>query len=210
MGIVNGEVGTGHMEFTAAMPADDAARGRASSEQTGLLEELMLAHQKRVFALALRMLGDAEEAANATQDCFLRAFRSMARCPAADAERRHWLLRIVANLCLDRLRSRRWRAWMSRVGLGIREAGTASSAIGRPERDLLARELGDRLSLALRRLSPRQRAVFVLRHYEGLSLEEIASQLALRVGTVKAHLARAIGNLREELKDLYGKQSPER
>lgn len=200
------------MGLTATLKTDvaDAARESEGAQVLRLLEELMLAHQKRVFRVALRLLGDADEAANAAQDCFLRAYRAIASCPAAEPDQRRWLMRIVSNLCLDRLRSRQWRWWKRRLGLDHTAARAQTALLGSPDRELLAREVGDRLSAALGRLSPRQRTVFVLRHYEGLALEEIASQLALNVGTVKAHLARAIGGLREELKDLYGKQSPDR
>ncbi len=79
-------------------------------------------------------------------------------------------------------------------------------AIGPNQEDaLLAREITRRLGLALKRLSLRQRLVFVLRHEEDHSLEEIGEILGLNVGTVKAHMARAIRKLREELRDLYGR-----
>ena len=71
-----------------------------------------------------------------------------------------------------------------------------------PRDHLLAKEAGRRLSRALERLSPRQRAVFVLRHQEELTLKEIARMLELEEGTVKAHLHRAVTMLRKELKDL--------
>ena len=66
-----------------------------------------------------------------------------------------------------------------------------------------AAQISARLEMALGRLSARQRAVFTLRHYEGRSLEEIATLLGLDVGTVKAHMFRAVSKLREELRDLY-------
>ncbi len=71
------------------------------------------------------------------------------------------------------------------------------------EQRLFAGQVAARLAAALRKLSERQRSVFVLRHYEDLSLEEIARLLGLDVGTVKAHLARALVKLRTELRDLY-------
>jgi len=206
---VEGESLAGRMEFTASMRAGEAEAAGEAAARLRLLEELMLAHQKRVLRVALRMLGDVDEAASAAQDCFLRAYRAIGSCPAAEAARARWLVRIVSNLCLDWLRSRKWRWWKRRLGLES-APNAAVAALAAPDRQLLARQIGDRLSLALARLSPRQRAVFVLRHYEGLALDEIASQLSLNVGTVKAHLARALDALREELKDLYGKQSPER
>ncbi len=195
------------MELTATMHEAEADGASEAAAQVYLLERLMAAHQKLVFRIALRMLGEPEEAANAAQDCFLRAYRAIASCPGSDEGRRRWLLRIVSNLCLDRLRSRKWRWW--KRGLGLEQAAEAE-AFSRPDRDVLAREIGDRLSAALARLSPRQRAVFILRHYEGLALEEITVQLALNIGTVKVHLSRALESLREELQDFYGKRTPDR
>lgn len=107
------------MGLTATLRTDvtDAAGERDGAQPLRLLEELMQAHQKRVWGIALRMLGDVDEAANAAQDCFLHAYRAMASCPAADPERSRWLMRIVSNLCLDRLRSRKWHWWKRRLGL---------------------------------------------------------------------------------------------
>ncbi len=176
----------------------------AGAQALARLEELVASHQKRIFGLALRLLGDADEAATATQDCFVRAFRALATCPGDETGRQRWLLRLCTNLCLDRLRSRKWRWWRQRLGLEAFERDEAPSPLRSPERELLGRELAGRLEQALGRLSPRQRAVFVLRHYEGLALEGIANQLGLRIGTVKAHLARATESLREELREFYG------
>ena len=75
---------------------------------------------------------------------------------------------------------------------------------------LRAAEINLRVAAALEKLSPRQRSVFVLRHQDGNTLEEIAGILNLDVGTVKAHMARAIQKLREELRDLYGERVPGR
>ncbi len=175
--------------------------------EVAAFEELVREHQKRVFRLALRLLGDAEEAATATQDCFLRAFTALERCPAEAEARQRWMARLATNLCLDRLRSRKWMWWRRRRGLERpdldQESARLSLLARSPERELLAREIGDRLVLALRRLSARQRAVFVLRHYEDYSLEQIAEHLAMPVGTVKSHLNRALSHLRRELREFY-------
>ncbi len=172
----------------------------ALAGDSAAFEALVAAHQRRLFLLALRLLGDAEEAATATQDCFLRVFKALDRCPLTAPEQQRWLARVVINLCLDRLRSRKWNWWRERLGLENRDA----THVRTPERELLSKEIATQLARALERLSPRQRAVFVLRHYEGQSLEQIAEQLSLTVGAVKAHLARAISHLRRELKDFYG------
>jgi RNA polymerase sigma-70 factor (ECF subfamily) len=79
----------------------------------------------------------------------------------------------------------------------------APSTAPESEQLLLSKEIGARLTKALDRLSGRQRAVFMLRHYEDRSLEEIGSALGLDVGTVKAHLSRAVKKMRVELMDLY-------
>ena len=71
------------------------------------------------------------------------------------------------------------------------------------ERQVFAKQIQRRLELALTKLSDRQRAVFSLRHYDAMALEDIADVLTLDVGTVKAHLFRAVAKMREELKDLY-------
>ena len=197
---------TAEVKLAAAVgvPGGRVVRERLSAGDAAAFEALVAAHQKRVFAVALRLLGDPEEAASATQDCFLRAFRALERCPAEATGQQRWLTRLVVNLCLDRLRSRRWKWWRERLGL---ETQPARPELRTPERELLSKELGEQLARALGRLSPRQRAIFVLRHYEDHPLEEIAEQLSLQVGTVKAHLARAVAHLRRELKDFYGLSS---
>ncbi len=168
------------------------------------LEDLVAAHQKLVFRLSLRLLGDADEAATATQDSFLRALTALDRCPADAEGQRRWIARLATNLCLDRLRSRKWKWWRQRLGLETAAAVHRPSSSVSPEREFLAREAGHRLLRALGRLSPRQRAVFVLRHYEDYSLEQIADHLAMNVGTVKSHLNRALCGLRRELREFYG------
>jgi RNA polymerase sigma-70 factor (ECF subfamily) len=106
---------------------------------------------------------------------------------------------------MDRLRSRKWQLWRRRPSpedeqaILLRTRSTAPEA----EEKYFANQVSRRLAVSLGRLSGRQRAVFTLRHYEGMSLEEIGSHLDLDVGTVKVHMFRAVAKLREELRDLY-------
>jgi RNA polymerase sigma-70 factor, ECF subfamily len=166
----------------------------------------MVSEQRRVFLLCRRMLQDAGEADSATQDTFLKAWQALQRPETKNLDDPgKWLTRIAVNTCLDRLRSRRWQFWRKRpkaedesVILNL-AAATAPNA----EDQLFARQIAQRLSRALKRLSLRQHAVFTLRHYEDRSLAEIAEILQLDVGTVKVHLFRATEKLREELHDLY-------
>jgi RNA polymerase sigma-70 factor (ECF subfamily) len=168
----------------------------------------MASEQRRIFLLCRRFLQDADEADSATQDVFLKAYRALVK-RSEDSEDldnpAKWLTRIAVNTCLDKLRSKSWKLWQRRPAPEDEEvilqmaAGTDPDA----ERLLFAKQIQQRLENAQAKLSERQRVVFALRHYEAMALEEIADVLKLDVGTVKAHLFRALTKMREELKDLY-------
>jgi RNA polymerase sigma-70 factor (ECF subfamily) len=168
--------------------------------------EWMASEQKRVFLLCQRMLQDPEEADSAAQDTFLKAWQALKRPESKSLDNPgKWLTRIAVNTCLDRLRSRRWQFWRKRPKAEDESAilNLAAATAPNAEDQLFARQIAQRLSRALTRLSLRQRAAFTLRHYEDRSLAEIAEILNLDVGTVKVHLFRATEKLREELHDLY-------
>ncbi|MBV9762852.1 MAG: sigma-70 family RNA polymerase sigma factor [Acidobacteriaceae bacterium] len=167
----------------------------------------MASEQSRIFRLCRRMLQDPDEADSATQDVFLKAYKALSSTTVAASldNPGKWVTRIAVNTCLDRLRSKSWKIWKRRPA-SQDEDRILQSAPGREadaEAQLFAQQIQRRLELALAKLSARQRAVFSLRHFDALPLEEIADMLALDIGTVKAHLFRAIVKLREELKDLY-------
>jgi RNA polymerase sigma-70 factor (ECF subfamily) len=167
----------------------------------------MEAEQRRVLLLCHRILGDRDEAETAAQDVFLKAYRALVKPAAPELEDAgKWLTRITVNTCLDRLRSRRWQFWRQRARPDEEDQVLAKASTTQPNAEdrVFARQIQVRLDRAAALLSPRQRAAFALRHYEDRSLEEIAGILDLDVGTVKAHLARALTKLRKELHDLYG------
>ena len=166
----------------------------------------MAAEQRRIFLLCRRLLQDPDEADSATQDVFLKAFKALSgeNVPELDNPEK-WVTRIAVNTCLDRLRSNAWKIWRKRPSADD-EALILSMAAGRDpdaEAQVFARQIQQRLEKALSKLSDRQRTVFTLRHYDSLSLDDIAEVLNLDTGTVKAHLFRALAKLRDELKDLY-------
>ena len=179
-------------ETNVSTPADD-------------FEGWMRTEQRRVFLLCYRMLQDRDEADSATQDVFLKAYLALAKNPTRVDEPARWLTRITVNTCLDRLRSQRWRFWRRRAASETEEGVWREHSTGEPGADdqVFARQIGRRLEAALNRLSPRQRAVFTLRHYENKDLEEIAGILDLDKGSVKSHMFRAVSKLRDELRDLY-------
>jgi RNA polymerase sigma-70 factor (ECF subfamily) len=167
----------------------------------------MASEQKRIFLLCRRILQDVDEADSATQDIFLKAYNALSRKSLEDDldNPSKWVTRIAVNTCLDRLRSKSWKLWRRRPSAADEETILRMTPGGDPdaERQLLSKQIQHRLEGALAKLSDRQRAVFSLRHYDALPLEEIAEVLNLDVGTVKAHLFRALSKLRVELRDLY-------
>ena len=172
--------------------------------------EWMAGEQRRIYLLCLRMLRNSDEADSAAQDVFIKAYKAMERQEKETIEApAKWLTRVAVNTCLDRLRSKRWLFWQRRVHhQDEQQILQLTPATGPNQEDtLLGREIMRRLEMALERLPLRQRSVFLLRHEEDCSLEEIGDILGLDVGTVKAHMARAVHKLREELRDLYGRHT---
>ena len=186
--------------------ADRLAASAGSLADTREFGSWMAAEQKRIFLLCRRMLQDSGDADSATQDTFLKAWQALQRPESKELDDpSKWLTRIAVNTCLDKLRSRRWQFWRKRPN--PEDEATvlelAPSGVPDAERQVISREIIERLERALDKLSNRQRAAFTLRHYDDRSLAEIAGILDLDVGTVKVHLFRAMEKLREELHDLY-------
>lgn len=180
---------------------------RAGIDVSGDFASWMLSEQRRVYSLCRRMLQNPDDADCATQDVFLKAYQALQKedAKALDDPAR-WLTRITVNTCLDRLRSKKWQIWKRRPAPADEAIILARTSSASPEAEdqYYATEITGRIETALKRLTDRQRAVFVLRHYEDRSLDEIGHILGLDTGTVKSHMFRAVSKLREELRDLYG------
>lgn len=169
-------------------------------------ERWMAVEQRRVYMLCYRMLQDSDEADTATQDAFLKAYNALSK-PDAEriGDRTKWLTRIAVNTCLDRLRSRSWKFWRRRPRPEDEQLILMMTRTKEPSAEdrLFAHQIERRIARALENLSPQQRAVFTLRHFEDRRLDEIAEIMGLEVGTVKAHMARALAKMRGLLQDLY-------
>jgi RNA polymerase sigma-70 factor, ECF subfamily len=182
------------------------AGAAAGLELQGLddFESVVAAHQQRVYRLLLGMMGDPEAAETLTQDCFLRAYRARASY-RGEASVATWLMKIAVNLARDHARSRRLSFWKRLVGM---EGPAESSGIlapdpgASPERALVAREELRAVWAAAETLSAKQRAVFLMRFVEEMSLAEIAQATGMKPGTVKTHLARAVGAVRRKTRGL--------
>jgi RNA polymerase sigma-70 factor (ECF subfamily) len=170
----------------------------------GAFDEIVRAHQDRVYSFCVRMLQDREDALDAAQEVFLSAYRNLETF-RGEAALSTWLLRIAANRCLNRIRQRKSLAgretpWPEPDADG---EGSAFQPEGgeddRPDRVAENRELGAILSEALARLDPDSRSVVLLSDVEGFSYEEIAGLAGVPVGTVKSRLHRARMALRQML-----------
>jgi RNA polymerase sigma-70 factor (ECF subfamily) len=167
---------------------------RASAGDHDAFRALVERYQAAVHNLAYRMLGDREEAEDAAQETFVRIYRQLARY---DPGRRFstWALAIATHHCIDQLRRRR----PPPVPLAGVVPWARSTEAG-PERAALDGEARDEIQLLLRRLPERDRAVLVLRYWQGLSGAEIAAALGVPEGTVKTrlyHARKALGALLE-------------
>jgi len=175
---------------------DDAAGllRRLKAGEAQAFEELVRTHQHRVFAVAMRMLGNAAEAEEVAQEVFLRAHRALGEF-RGDAKLSTWLFAIASRLCLTRLAA----AERSLIRQGEESvARLPHDAVG-PDALLEQSELDAALHRAIAELPDERRIVVVLRDLEGLSYEEIAAALELPTGTVRSRLHRARLDLKDKL-----------
>jgi len=175
----------------------------------GAFEQLVAKQASRLINLAYRLVGNRAEAEEIAQEGFLRLHRSLDSF-RGDCSLSSYLYRIVSRLAIDHLRREKLRRklfFFRRQEDDVDPVDMAADTGASPRDNLQSKETGKRLLAALDLLSARQRAVFVLRHQEGLPLKEIAATLGLEEGTVKTHLHRAVRALRTELKDLQEDRS---
>lgn len=163
-------------------------------------EELYSAHYGEVLRLCRLLLADHHEAEEVAQEVFLKVYREYQRLyqPQRMAWK-PWLIRVSVNACHDRRRSGWWKWWRG-ANEEYQEAAYSSPS-QTPEEALLSRETQGHIWCAFRELSARQREVFVLRHVEEWSTEEVAEMLGMTIGSVKRHLFRAVRQLRRVLGD---------
>ncbi|HNQ81277.1 MAG: sigma-70 family RNA polymerase sigma factor [Acidobacteriota bacterium] len=158
-------------------------------------------HHRRVFATAYRFLANQADAEDVLQETFVRAYRSLDGFDSSYAGGfAAWIGRIGANCSLDAIRRKK----KTRDTLSLEDGAVPpppDSGHGTdPERSTGNREIRARIENALNRLTPKQRLIFILRHYEGYTTREIAGMIDVTEGSVKTHLFRAVGALRKSLR----------
>lgn len=166
----------------------------------GAFDVLVERHYTRIYELAYYFVHDVEDAYDITQEVFLRVFRSLPNFKG-DASFFTWVYRIATNACID-FRRRRSRYQDVELTDEIIHQADTTLFIARerpPDRRALGTELDARIRQAVDQLPEKQRQVFILRHYEELALQEIATILGRGLGTIKAHLFHATRTMRRLL-----------
>ena len=167
-------------------------------------EQLVRLYDQNVLRLAMNLLRSPEDANDIYQEAFLRVYKNL-HTFRFDCSFHTWLYRIVTNLCLDALRKRRVRREEDTVVetsegfLDRMDTVEESRADGDPQRQLLSRQLRTRIRQVLDGLTPRERAVFEMRHYQGLRLRAIGDMLGTSEEAAKNCLFRATQKMRSVL-----------
>lgn len=176
-------------------------RGVVAAVQAGDRDAFRLLvekHSRNVFRLGFRMMGNEQDAEEVVQETFLRAYRAIGHFESR-ANFATWLYRIASNCSLDLLDKRKVQRAQTPLEDEEGEEMPLPSPNPGPERLLLSVELKEKLAAAMDRLSAVERAAFVLRHFEGESIEEIGKTLSLKTDATKNTIYRAVQKIRAEL-----------
>ena len=217
--------GAGGRGIQSSTTQDPIARGDMAGQSIGRIDDTMLVREAQrgsraafeelvrhydqaVLRLALHLTGSEQDAQDVYQDAFLKAYKSIGNF-RFECSFYTWIYRIVTNLCLDHLRKKQVRKEDAPIAKDPRgeeydllDQVPDGRAGANPERDLMRRELGGRISRALERLTPRERMVFELKHYQGLKLRTVGEMLNTTEETAKNTLFRATQKLRGALADM--------
>jgi RNA polymerase sigma-70 factor (ECF subfamily) len=187
---------------------DDDLIREAQRGDRSAFDSLVRRYDQSVLRLALHMLGNEQDAQDVHQEAFLKAYRHLGSF-RFECSFYTWLYRIVTNLCLDQLRRRKSRREDPATVVDSRgeEMDLLSNisdtrAMANPARELDRKNMGQCINEALDKLTPRERTVFELKHYQGLKLRTIGEMLSTTEETAKNTLFRATRKLRANLAEL--------
>jgi RNA polymerase sigma-70 factor (ECF subfamily) len=184
------------------VPEDEGQLIRLCREgDQSAFDSLVSRHYRGIYNMTYRMLGNAEDASDLTQETFLRAYTRLETFQLGRPFTA-WIRRIATNLCIDHLRQRGQPTLSleERLESGVEEADSRPE--GSPVERMEMAEDSQRVLAAVQRLPAKQRAVLVMRHIEGMTLEEIAAALRWPLGTVKVNLFRGRQAVREMVGEL--------
>ena len=199
-----------HSRSTVRAVDEQSLIREAQAGKRAAFEELVHRYDRDVLRLALNLLQRPEDARDVYQEAFLKVYRNLHRF-RFECTFYTWLYRIVTNVCLDHLRRRNSRPEVQAPEAEIEGDAVPTDFFDRqreisaavdPERRLMGQEIGRHIAAALDMLSPRERMVFELKHYQGLKLRAIGEMLGTSEETVKNSLFRATRKLRARLEGL--------
>ncbi|MCP5104374.1 MAG: RNA polymerase sigma factor [bacterium] len=175
---------------------------QASSGDRNAFREIVEDNKKKIFYLAFDLTGSQQDAEDLSQDVFLKAFRSM-HTFKGQASLGTWLYRITLNTFLDRKRKKSYDAEKNSRELddvlSAEPVFEGNPSTGNPENYAESRQIQMHIEQALEKLSPRERSVFIMRHYQGMQGKAVGELLGISEGTVKSLLSRAIKKLQNVL-----------
>lgn len=173
---------------------------QAQSGDLSAFNRLVMAYQSTAFNVAYRVVGSSDAAADACQDAFVKAYKSIQQYQGGSFK--SWLLRIVTNTCYDQLRYSKRRPATSLENLADNPEEHNTKLVSEsepPEEQVLRGELGDLIQVGINQLPEDQRVIVVLSDIQGLSYQEIAEIIDQPLGTVKSRLSRGRSRLRDFL-----------
>jgi RNA polymerase sigma-70 factor (ECF subfamily) len=173
---------------------------RFKTGDASAFEELVLKYQDKIYNLCRHMLGNVHDAEDAAQDVFLKVYQALPKFQP-NASLYTWLYRIATNTCIDYKRKPIWESLFGSYEDGREIVHDRASDAPSPERLYQSKQIDQVLKESLGKLSPKLRAIIILKEIEELSYEKIAETLDVSLGTVKSRIARA----REELQKLMKK-----
>ena len=189
------------MEWTDAEAAEEARLGNKHAFRV-----LVERHSKAMFRLSYLMTSNEQDAEDVVQETFLRSFKQLHTFDGSRAAFGTWLHRICVNCSLNVLRARKTRMEQPivRDEAGFDWLDQVASSTPSPERLAQSDQVGAMIGPALEVLSDAERTAFILRHYEGCPIEEIARALGMQAGAAKQTVFRAVQKLRTALEPAWG------
>jgi RNA polymerase sigma-70 factor, ECF subfamily len=184
-------------------PSDSLAVAQARAGDAGAFRLLVERHSRNLFRLAFRMTGHSQDAEDVVQETFLRAYRQLSKFDDR-ASFGTWLYRIASNCALDLIRSRKRRGEQRETAEPEAPDPIESLRDFAPSPDRLAMsgEVSRKVTGALNELSEMERTAFVLRHFEGMCIDDISRTLGVPPGAAKHSIFRAVKKLRRALEPL--------
>jgi RNA polymerase sigma-70 factor, ECF subfamily len=183
--------------------SDGAVVIRAQSGDGDAFRMLVERHSRSVFRLAYRMTGNEQDAEDVVQETFLRAYKQLSHYESRSSFAT-WLYRIASNYSLDLIRMRKRHEQRRETGTeeGRDVLDTVPATQPGQDRLVFSNQVSERVSAAMNELSDLERSAFVLRHFEGLSIEEIGGMLGTSLNATKHSIFRAVQKLRKRLEPL--------